>query len=464
MIRENQKILNMIHAITDGVLLFLSYLIATYIRFYIMYGSNPGLYLVWNREYFTGAIIFALVEIVVFYFAHVYSVTRRTSMLKENVRIAEMGFLSILILMAFLYFTRLVDFSRIAMGIYFVLSTGILLLKRLVLRYILKKYRRKGYNQKHVVLVGDGLLARQYLDGINDHPELGYTVDGYVSRVDKEGLGKRLGSYEEIETILDAPGIDEVIIALEAHEAQHMKKIVSSCDKAGIRICIIPYFNDYIPVQPSVDIIGESRIINIRSIPLDNIFNSFIKRLFDIISSLILLIITSPLLLIVAIGVKLTGGPGPILFKQERVGKDKKPFTMYKFRSMKQNSEETTAWSTNEDPRKTRFGSIIRKLSLDELPQFFNVLIGEMSLIGPRPEIPHFVEQFKEEIPLYLVRQQVRPGITGWAQVNGFRGDTSISERIKYDIWYIEHWSIWLDIKILFMTVFGGMVNKEKIN
>jgi len=168
-------------------------------------------------------------------------------------------------------------------------------------------------------------------------------------------------------------------------------------------------------------------------------------------------------MLAVAIGVKLSS-PGPILFCQERVGRDKKPFRMYKFRSMRITGTEDTGWSTDADPRKTRFGSFIRKFSLDELPQFFNVLKGDMSLIGPRPEVPFHVSHFKEEIPLYLLRQQVRPGITGWAHVNGLRGDTSIEERVKYDLWYIENWSIWLDFRILFMTAFGGMVNKEKIS
>ena len=176
-----------------------------------------------------------------------------------------------------------------------------------------------------------------------------------------------------------------------------------------------------------------------------------------------LIVLPSPIMLGVAIGVKLSS-PGPIIFKQERVGLNKRPFMMYKFRSMRVNAAEDSAWSTNSDPRKTRFGSIIRKFSLDELPQFFNVLKGDMSLVGPRPEIPFHVEHFKEEIPRYLVRQQVRPGLTGWAQINGLRGDTDIAERIRYDIWYIENWTVALDIKILFRTVFGGkMVNDEKI-
>ena len=183
----------------------------------------------------------------------------------------------------------------------------------------------------------------------------------------------------------------------------------------------------------------------------------------DVGGSLVLIVLTSLIMLWVAIGVMLSS-PGPIIFKQERVGLNKRPFMMYKFRSMRVNAAEDSAWSTNSDPRKTRFGSIIRKFSLDELPQFFNVLKGDMSLVGPRPEIPFHVEHFKEEIPRYLVRQQVRPGLTGWAQINGLRGDTDIAERIRYDIWYIENWTVALDIKILFRTVFGGkMVNDEKI-
>ena len=198
-------------------------------------------------------------------------------------------------------------------------------------------------------------------------------------------------------------------------------------------------------------------------LPFDNLLNAAVKRGLDIIGSLVLILLTSPIMLATAIGVKLSS-PGPIIFKQERIGLNKKPFMMYKFRSMRVNVQQQTGWSTDYDPRKTHFGSFIRKCSLDELPQFFNVLKGDMSLVGPRPEVPYHVEHFKEEIPRYLVRQQVRPGCTGWAQIHGLRGDTDIAERIRYDIWYIENWTVALDIKIIFRTVFGGkMVNDEKL-
>ena len=194
---------------------------------------------------------------------------------------------------------------------------------------------------------------------------------------------------------------------------------------------------------------------------LQNLGWAILKRSFDLFVSIVGIIILSPLFLILAIGVK-RSSPGPILFRQTRVGYQRREFQMLKFRSMRQNDEENTAWTTNADPRKTKFGAMIRKFSLDELPQLFNIIRGDMSLVGPRPELPHFVEQFKETIPFYMVKHQVKPGMTGWAQVNGYRGDTSIEKRIELDLWYIDHWSAWLDIQILFKTVFGGMINTEK--
>ena len=215
-------------------------------------------------------------------------------------------------------------------------------------------------------------------------------------------------------------------------------------------------------MRPYIDEVEGLPLINLRRVPLDNLLNSFVKRMFDIVASLLGLAILSPFLLAVAIGVKITS-PGPIIYKQERVGRNKKIFTMYKFRSMAvEGNADTTTWGTRDDPRRTRFGAFLRKYSIDELPQLYNVLRGDMSLVGPRPERPFFVEKFREEIPLYMIKHLVRPGITGWAQVNGWRGDTSIEKRIECDIHYIENWSFLLDIKILFLTVFRGFVNQSE--
>jgi Undecaprenyl-phosphate glucose phosphotransferase len=217
-----------------------------------------------------------------------------------------------------------------------------------------------------------------------------------------------------------------------------------------------------IPSRPYLEDLDGLAVVNIRRVPLTNTGNRFIKRSIDIVGSICAIILFSPIMLIAAIGIKLTSR-GPIIFKQERVGLHNKPFKMYKFRSMEvqDDSEEKKGWTTKNDPRVTRIGKILRRSSIDELPQLFNVLKGDMSLVGPRPERPLFVEKFKEEIPRYMIKHQVRPGITGWAQVNGYRGDSSIKKRIEYDLYYIENWTIILDMRILFLTIFTGFINKN---
>ena len=263
-------------------------------------------------------------------------------------------------------------------------------------------------------------------------------MDSYLAPRDcLPGIAYR-GTYDALAHVLEHSSPDEVVIALEADEYPYLQSIIASSEKNGVKMSLIPFYNKYMPSRPSIDEVGDVSLVNLRHIPLDNIGNAFLKRAVDIVGSLLLILCTSPIMLFAAIGVKLSS-PGPILFKQERVGLNKTPFYMYKFRSMRVNDKQNTGWSTNSDPRKTKFGSFIRKFSIDELPQFFNVLMGDMSLVGPRPELPYFVNQFKESVPLYMVKHQVRPGITGWAQVN---------------IYYIENWTLLFDIKILFMTVF----------
>lgn len=257
--------------------------------------------------------------------------------------------------------------------------------------------------------------------------------------------------------------MDVVVCASDKDDNEQLLEVAGLCEKYGVKVGVIPSFSRVMSSAATVEQYGKVKMLNFRETPLENRTNELLKRIVDIVASSVLIVLTSPIMLAIAIGVKATS-PGPILFKQERVGKNRKNFMMLKFRSMRITGTETTGWSTNEDNRKTKFGSFIRKFSLDELPQFFNVLSGQMSMIGPRPEMPYHVEHFMNEIPLYLVRQSVRPGITGWAQVNGYRGDTSIEKRVQYDIEYIENWSFSMDIKILFMTIFGGMINQEKIN
>lgn len=462
MIRKNQDILNAVNMILDAILIFASYLLATYIRFDIMYGLAPALQLAWNPVYFRVAALYTAVLVATFYAFRLYGSYRFQSQIRELSVIFVINAVGVSVITAILYITRIVDFSRLAIFFFFVLSTLSVSVKRICLRAVLRYFRKMGYNQKHVIVVGNGHFARQYMEDVKARPYLGFVVDGYVSRTEKNGMGICLGDYEGLSDILRNRTVDELIVALEPHEVRFMEQVLACADKEGIRVCIIPFYNDYIPTHPVVDVVGRTKLINIRTTPLDNVLWQMVKRAVDIVGSLCLIVFTSPLMLATAAGVRLSS-PGPVIFKQERVGQNKKEFRMYKFRSMKVNNTADTAWSTDTDPRKTRFGSFIRKYSIDELPQLFNVLKGDMSLVGPRPEIPFYVRHFREKVPLYLVRQQVRPGMTGWAQVHGLRGDTSIEKRVEYDIWYIENWSLWLDIRILFMTAFGGMKNSEQV-
>lgn len=460
MIRKNLGIISALNMISDGLLIFFSYFAAVLLRFNVLRGRASVTYT--SPEFILSAALCSVIIVVILYALRQYGFDRLRSKSGEAALVFGVIGLCALMATAMLFVMRVNDFSRLTLALFWVFSSMLVLAKRWTVRAILYHLRRLGYNQKHVVVVGNGHLALQYMEDLKRNPHLGYKVDGYISGVKKPELGKCLGSYENLDEILAKHDFDELIVALEPHEVGFMPAVMASADKAGIGLSLIPFFNDYIPSHPRMNVVDRTRLIDMRATPLDHLGWAMVKRAMDVVGSLALIIVTSPIMLAVAVGVKISS-PGPVLFRQERVGRGKKPFKMLKFRSMRVNSTQDTGWSTDNDPRKTRFGGFIRKYSLDELPQFFNVLKGDMSLIGPRPEVPFHVNHFKEEIPLYLLRQQVRPGITGWAQVNGLRGDTSIEDRVKYDLWYIEHWSFWLDIRILFMTVFGGMVNKEQI-
>ena len=454
-----------------GVMLLLiaAYLLANFLRFnwlpfFEEGGAGPALDIARSPMVALGWAGYAVVMVLLYWSRGLYNPSRLRGLWQRSTTIAFGNALGVVGFMALLFVFRLQNFSRGVMLLLYGFSTGFLIFKRMIKRWYDRARNRKGEDLRHILLVGGGDMAAKYLLALEHNPYYGFHVDGYLAPYANPDLDVRyLGGYDKMEVTLDEPGIDEVVVALDAAEMHMLTRAFAACDKHGTRITMVPFYNDYLPARPTIDVLGDCKLINIRQTPFDNILNAFIKRAMDVVGSLVLIVLTSPIMLGVAIGVKLSS-PGPIIFKQERVGLNKRPFMMYKFRSMRVNAAEDSAWSTNSDPRKTRFGSIIRKFSLDELPQFFNVLKGDMSLVGPRPEIPFHVEHFKEEIPRYLVRQQVRPGLTGWAQINGLRGDTDIAERIRYDIWYIENWTVALDIKILFRTVFGGkMVNDEKI-
>ena len=459
MIRENQKAFNIIQLFTDAIFCFLSLCCAFGLRFLDYNGSHLDI------TYYMKLSIFVIPAYLLIYkYFLLYESYRSKSILVEIRRILKSNILGIIIILVVLYILKQVEFSRLVLFFFAIINTLTSSVSRIIMRKILRRLRSKGYNLKTLLIVGWNENSNLFYDKIVNNKNLGYKFLGYINNdcLDNNKISY-LGDFDALSDILDENLIDEAIISLDYQDYTELEHIINQCEKSGVKTSILPFYTKYFPAKPYVEEFEGFPFINIRKIPLDNFVNSTLKRCFDLFGSFILLILFSPLFLFVSIGIKLTS-KGPVIYKQERIGLNKKVFTMYKFRSMKVSADEKdkTAWSTKVDDRRTKFGSFIRKCSIDELPQLFNVFIGDMSLVGPRPEIPFFVHKFQQEIPRYMVKHQVRPGITGWAQVNGWRGDTSIEERINCDIYYIENWTFLDDIKILFMTLFKGVINKSE--
>ena len=374
--------------------------------------------------------------------------------------------LGVLIIIAVLYIIDENNYSRLTFFIFYFINTLLEWGVRMLIFYIQRDMRKKGYNQKQVLLVGYSRAAEEYIDRIFENPHWGYLVRGILDDNVPAGTTYRgvkvLGRIANLMVVLPNSNLDEIAITLSLSEYYRLEQIVSMCEKSGVHTKFIPDYNNIIPTKPYTEDILGLPVINIRYVPLSNTFNALVKRVMDIVGSIIAIIIASPVMLVMCILIKVTS-PGPLIYKQERVGLHNKTFWMYKFRSMEVQpvEQEKKSWTVKDDPRVTAVGRFMRHTSIDELPQLFNILAGQMSLVGPRPERPFFVEKFREEIPRYMVKHQVRPGLTGWAQVNGYRGDTSIRKRIDYDLYYIENWTIGLDIKILILTFFKGFINKN---
>jgi Undecaprenyl-phosphate glucose phosphotransferase len=360
----------------------------------------------------------------------------------------------------------LYNFSRKLVIVFVAVNIVMEALERNAIRMVLRSIRSKGYNQKHIVLVGYSRTAEKYIDRILANPEWGYQVKGILDDHKEWGSDYRgisiLGPISDLEGVLALNVLDEIAITLSIKEYSNLEEIVAACEKSGVHTKFIPDYNQIIPTRPYTEDVQGLPVINIRHVPLNDPLNAFMKRIVDLFGAIVALILFSPIMLATTIVIKVTS-PGPVLYCQERVGLHNRPFKMYKFRSMEVQDPkfEKKQWTTKHDPRVTPIGRLIRKTSIDEMPQLFNVLKGDMSLVGPRPERPFFVERFKEEIPRYMIKHQVRPGMTGWAQVNGLRGDTSIVKRIEHDLYYIENWTLGLDFKILFLTFFKGFINKN---
>ena len=463
MIRENQKYFNRLQVFLDLTIILFSFLIAYYIRFYQMEG---GIQAITFEQNLRPILLSMPMYFILYNIFDLYSARRTKPLHIEISSIVKTNIFSAILIMVGLFLFKIVDYSGLTLMFFFIINTISTISVRLLIRILLKKYRRKGYNLKHCLVVGTTDSSALFLDKVHKNPHWGYNILGIISNLDtpsKKFKGYSvLGVIDHLESILSQKFVDIVIVGVSGSNLAELSSILQICEKSGVKTQIIPYYHKYIPAKPYMDDLDGLPVIDVRHVPLDNVFKNFFKRSFDIIFALVALTITSPVLLFAAMMTKLSS-PGPIIYKQERVGLNRKNFNMYKFRSMRVQTteEEKDKWTTQHDPRKTKWGAFMRRTSIDELPQFFNVLKGDMSVVGPRPERPYFVDQFKETIPRYMIKHQVRPGITGWAQVCGYRGDTSIKKRIEHDLYYIENWTFSFDLKIIILTIFKGFINKN---
>ncbi len=469
MIKDNQKTLNRLHVIVDGFLLALSYLFSYYLRFIsplkeLLFDNVGGKH---PLAIYSEVLIFLIPGyLVIYHYCNLYDPKRNKSKRLDLWNIIKANAFGLAYFTLVLYLTDRKYYARGVTILFFLTNIAFDTAFRSILSYSLRMARRKGFNLKHIVLVGYSRAAEAYIDRILANPQWGYYIHGILDDNMERGTFykniKVIGAIDNLLEILPLNRLDEIAITLNINEYSKLERIVGLCEKSGVHTKFIPDYQNFFPTNPYTEDLNGLPVINIRNVPLSNTFNRVIKRIIDLIGVIVSLIIFSIPMTLVAIIIKTTS-PGPIIFSQTRIGRHNKEFKMYKFRSMEVQSEskEKRAWTTLNDPRVTKIGKFIRKTSIDELPQLFNILKGEMSLVGPRPERPFFVEKFKEEIPRYMIKHQIQPGLTGWAQINGYRGDTSIRKRIDYDLYYIENWNVELDFKILFLTIFKGFINKN---
>ncbi len=455
--KENQLFLRLCDILSDVALIVLAMLLSYFLRFWIFHGieSMPLMF------YVRSSLLISLLFLLVFTTLGIYESRRNVIILQivQQIILVSFGCTAVL---ATIYFTsRTINVSRVLLFSFFLLSSVLLSSKRMLLYRLRRTAYALGRHVRPVLLVGSGRSAADYYRTLQEMPWIGYQLLGTVGAKPLAEEVPYLGPMEALDEVLRDTSAEELVAALDSDEFSAMDSIVNLTEKYGLKFSLIPYFAPYMISKPYIDQVGSLPLVNLRRIPLDNILNAFLKRTMDIVGSLLLIILTSPLMLMAAIGTLVTLGR-PVIFRQTRVGYQRREFTMLKFRSMRAPSPgDASGWSSYDRDRLTPFGAFLRKSSIDELPQLFNVLRGSMSLVGPRPELPKYVDQFRETVPLYMLKHQVRPGITGLAQVSGYRGDTSIEARIRLDLRYIETWNILLDVKILFLTLFHFMNHGE---
>ncbi len=465
MLKKHSKFFETLVLLLDWVTLSCSWILAYYLRFYfpivpVYKGIPPFL------TYLTLLIIMLPLWYMVFKTFGLYRPRRISSKVAEVMDIAKGTTIAILILVSITFFVRKYEFSRVTFLYFWIICVFSLSIERILFREFLRFIRKRGYNLRHALIVGTGGMGREVTDRVHNHPELGIKIKGFLSE-DNSQVGDELEGFKVLDTIKNIRNvvvnhkIDIVFITLSLSAQEKLKSVLDDLGDEMVSIMVIPDLFEFATLRGGIGEFEGMPIISLRDTPLYG-WNIVIKRVTDIVLSLIIILAVSPLMLVISLLIKATSR-GPVFYSQERMGLDGKIFNMLKYRTMAIEAEKETGpvWAAKDDSRRTPIGAFLRKTSLDELPQFFNVLKGDMSIVGPRPEREFFIQQFRNKIPKYMLRHKMKTGITGWAQISGWRGNTSLEKRIECDLYYIENWSLRLDLEIMWLTIWRGLVNKH---
>lgn len=464
MLRRHHRFFQSVQILRDLGLVALSFVIAYLVRF-----SFPDVWPYGQRSPMDQAIqVGALLSCawpVVGWASGLYRSHRTRSVFSEIFDAARVALVTFLVGITLTYFILDVRFSRGVLLVWTVSTVLLIAGARIGSRLGLRWLRSRGFNLRHVVIVGVGDLAERVLKTVIGQSSLGLRAVAVLAPdEDADRVGDRVrgvpvaGTVSQLESVIRDQSVDQVIVALPVERLAALKKIMPTLSKETVDVRVVPDFYQFMTLCGGVEEFAGLPIINLQATPLEG-WSSVLKRAFDVILAALGLVLVSPLMAALAF-VVWWSSPGPIFYRQERVGLDGSVFTMFKFRTMRVDAEAQGArMTTPGDDRRTEVGGWLRRLSLDELPQLWNVLLGDMSLVGPRPERPCFIEEFKKDIPRYALRHKIKAGMTGWAQINGMRGNTSIAKRIELDLYYIENWSFLLDLKILIRTVCGGFLS-----
>ena len=465
MLKKHSKFFETLVLLFDLATLSCSWILAYFLRFYlpvvpVSKGIPPFF------TYLTLLLVMLPLWYIVFKAFGLYRPRRISSKFAEIMDIAKGTTIAILILVSLTFFVRKYEFSRLTFVYFGIICVIALCVERILFRELLRLIRKRGYNLRHALIVGTGSLGQDVTDRVHSHPELGIKIRGFLcednSQIGNELKGfKVLDTFENVRNVVMNQNIDMVLITLPLSAHERLKRILDDIGDEMVSIMLIPDLIELATLRGGIGEFEGMPIISLRDTPLYG-WNVVVKRVADIVLSITILLAVSPLMLVISLLVKATS-IGHVFYRQERMGLDGRIFSMLKFRTMETQAEKETGpvWAAKGDSRKTIIGSFLRKTSMDELPQFFNVLKGDMSIVGPRPEREFFIQQFRSKIPKYMLRHKMKAGITGWAQISGWRGNTSLEKRIEYDLYYIENWSLGFDLEIMWLTIWRGLVNKH---